>query len=337
MKGMNVMASEFLFDLKDPEHSWKGFSVGKSPDGRIGSKVGSVIPAEGPRQMFWMLDSIMYAAPEGTDHDANRMAHSHSYGYETFFVDGGKFWLYIDGMKCLVTKGDILHLQAGQIHGMSFIEDTLYRGTYHDLMVDPDGMSVNNVLTRMPELKDDPELLKLMPSSKNGLDHIQRERILFKEVPVEQCSAVRNTKRPLFEYKFDGVTMKIITQRWENAGANELCCAEMEPGFTAEWVKYPKNRELLYLRSGQVKFKIYNEEFIADDECIINIPKYAPHSLEVLKKSELFDLGGLTHWYSFLHDYMSVKTYDPERFSKPETIEALKAKFSCQIKSIGRK
>jgi mannose-6-phosphate isomerase-like protein (cupin superfamily) len=330
------MASEFLIDLNDHEHSWKGMSVMRRPDGSLGSEVGMVIPAEGPRGMFWMLDSIMHKSPEGTDTDRNHMSHEHRFGYETFFVDSGKLWLYFNGQKCLLTKGDILHLQANQLHGMVFLEDVKWRGTYHDLTVDPDGPAVSKVLAHMPELKDDPELMKLMPSSKGGLDHLNREPIIYKEVPVEQCSAVRNIKRPLAEYKFDGVTMKILTQRWENAGANELCCAEMEPGFKAEWVKYPKNRDLLYLRSGQVKFKVFNEEFVAYDECIINIPKYAPHSLEALTKAELYDLGGLTLWSSFMQDYTSIKTYDPDRFSKPETINELKEKFNVQIKCISR-
>jgi mannose-6-phosphate isomerase-like protein (cupin superfamily) len=258
------MTSEFLKDLNDHEHSWQGVSYSRRPDGTITAEVGSVIYPEGPRHMFWMLDSVMYAMPEGADPDASHMPHEHRYGYETFFVDSGKMWLYIDGMKCLATKGDILHLQAAQIHGMAFIEDVKYRGTYHDLATDPDGAAIANVLAHMPELKDDPELMKMMPV-KGGLDHINRERLLFREVPAEQCPAVRNPKCPLAEFKLEGVTMKIITQRWENAGANELCCAEMQPGFTAEWVKYPKNRELLYLRRGQVKFRVFKDEFIAHD------------------------------------------------------------------------
>jgi hypothetical protein len=91
----------------------------------------------------------------------------------------------------------------------------------------------------------------------------------------------------------------------------------MEPGFTAEWVKFPKNRELLYLRSGKIKFKVFNEEFIAYDECVINIPKFAPHSLVVLEKAELYDLGGLTFWSSFMHDYVSIKPTTPKGSNNP--------------------
>ena len=327
------MASEFLFDLNDHEQSWKGVSYSKRPDGSVSSTVGSVIPGEGPRNMFWMLDSIMHAMPEGTNPDEDHMPHEHRYGYETFFVDSGKMWLYIDGLKCLLTKGDILHLQANQKHGMAFIEDVKYRGTYHDYIFSDDFRAINKLKECMPEIADDPELQKLTPPT----DYIKRERFVYKEVPAEQCSAVRHPDRPLAEYKLDGVTLKVLIERWENAGVKELVCAQMEPGFTAEWTQYPQVRELLYVRSGEVKFKVMNEEFVAHSECIVNIPKFAPHSLEALTKAEVYDLGGQTYWSSFMQDYMSIKTFDPERFTKPETIEELKKKFNCPIKSIGIK
>ncbi|NLO47800.1 MAG: cupin domain-containing protein [Clostridiales bacterium] len=324
------MPSEYLIDLNNNPEAWKDTAKSKKPDGTVTSEVASIVPGEGPRNMFWMLDTLMYAMPEGTDPDLDHMPHEHRLGYETFFVDSGKMWLYIDGKKCMLTKGDILHLQAGQIHGMAFIEDVKYRGTYHDYIYSPDLGPFGKAKAYSP---NDPELDKLMPS----MDYIRHEPMLFKEVSADQCSAVRNPKRPLAEYRLDGVTMKILVQRWENAGITELCCAEMEPGFTAEWVKYPKERDLLYVRNGEVKFTVYDETFIAPPESIINIPKFAPHSLEALTTAEVYDLGGQTLWASFLHDYMSIKTYDPERFEKTETIANLKAGFNCQIERVGMK
>jgi quercetin dioxygenase-like cupin family protein len=324
------MSSKYLTELNNNPEAWKNTAKSRKPDGTVTSEVASIIPGEGPRNMFWMLDTVMYAAQKGTNPDLEHMPHEHRKGYETFFIDSGKMWLYINGQKCMLTQGDILHLQAGQIHGMSFIEDVKYRGIYHDYIYSPDLGPFGKAKEYAP---NDPELNKLMPA----MDYIHHERTLFKEVPVEQCTAVRNPKRPLAEYKLNGVTMKILIQRWENAGVNELCCAVMEPGFTAEWVKYPTNHEQFYIRNGSVKFKVFDEEFVAPPESIVDIPKFAPHSLEALTKAEVYDLGGLTLWSSFLHDYMSIKTYDPERFAKPETISELKAKFDCQIQCIGMK
>ncbi|NMA38344.1 MAG: hypothetical protein GX942_08575 [Papillibacter sp.] len=327
------MSSEFMIDLNNNPEAWKKTASTIRPDGTVASKVATIIPGEGPRNLFWVLDTIMYASTEIADPDVSHMPHVHRYGYETFFVDSGKMILYIDGMKCYCTKGDILHLQANQIHGMAFLEDVKYRGTYHDYVFSPDTAAYNKVIEHMPEAASDPDFTRLLPPK----DHINHERFVFKEVPAEQCPAVRNINRPLAEYKLPGVTMKMLVQRWENAGVKELCCAVMEPGFTAEWVKYPTVREVLYVRSGQVKFKIYNEEFVAHDECIINIPKFAPHSLEALSRAEVYDLGGVTYWNNLMHDYVSLRAYDPDRFNRPEVIAELKEKANCPIKCIGMK
>lgn len=327
------MASEFLFDLKDPKKSWRGVAHSYFPNGEVSSTVGSIVDPEGPHLLYWMLDTVMHKVPAEIDVDKVHMPHYHKAGYETFFVDSGSVYIFINGQKALAKKGDIVHLQAGQAHGMGFVEEVKWRGTYHDYVVPKEVGEVGNIARHMPELADDPELKALNP----GMDNIKLEPFVFTEVPAEQCLAIKNPSRPWAQYELPGVTMKVIVERWENGGVKEMCCAVMQPGFTAEWVKFPKLRELLYVRRGKVKFKVMNDEFIADDECVVNIPKFAPHSLEVLEEAEVYDLGGQTYWSLFLQNYASIRANDPARFAKPEVIEELKAKFDCPIKSIGMK
>ena len=130
--------------------------------------------------------------------------------------------------------------------------------------------------------------------------------------------------------------MRIIVERWENGGTKEMACAVMEKGFTAEWEKYPRLRELFYLRSGRIKFNVMGREFTADDECVIDLPRFAPRSMEVLEHSELFDLGGQSYWSLFLSNYDSVRTRTPARLENGG-LDALKDKFNIPVKSIGMK
>ena len=324
---------KFVYDLKDPASSWSGSAKSYFPNGQVSSEAGSVIPAEGEHGLYWMLDTLMNKVPEGTDIDIAHMPHYHVKGYETFFVDSGSLWLFINNQKVFVQKGDIVHLQAGQSHGMYFLEDVKWRGTYHDYEVYPEMRQVGIVAANMPELADDPELKAL----NRGMDNIKLEPLLYTEVPTEQCIAVKNPNRPWAEYKLDGVTMKVIVERWENGGTKELCCAVMQPGFTAEWDKFPAVRDEFYVRKGKVKFTIMGQEVIADDECIVDIPRFAPHSMEVLEETEMYELGGQTYWSLFLQQYTSLKNRFPERFNDPAEIEALKKKFADTVKSIGMK
>ena len=326
--------NEFLYDLKTPETTWNGSGNSYFPNGEIASVAGRITDPEGPRCLYWCLDTIMYKNPPETDFNKTQMTHYHLRGYETFFVDSGSLYLYINGQRALAKKGDIIQLQPGQAHGMAFLEDVKWRGTYHDFETYPEAMDVGRVKAYMPELADDPALNGLMP--RGFMDHIDMEPFLFQDVAPEQCQAIKNIARPHASYDFPGVSMKIVVERWENGGAKELACAVMEPGFTARWVKYPPLRELLYVRSGKVKFNILGKEFVADDECVVNVPRFAPHSIEALEHSEVYDLGGQSWWSLFFQNYTSIRTYDPKRLT-PETIQRLKDQFHIQIESIAIK
>ena len=325
--------NEFLFDLKTPETTWRGSGKNYFPNGEVSSEAGLVTSPEGPHGLYWFLDTVMYKVPEGTDITQPDRPHYHLRGYETFFVDSGSLYLYINGQRTLVKTGDIVQLQAGQSHGMTFLENVKWRGTYHDFETYPEAADVGRVKRYLPETADDPALNALMP--RGMMDHINIDPFPCVDVPAEQCLAVKNPARPHAAYAFPGVCMKVIVERWENGGVKELVLAEMEPGFTAEWVKYPPLRELLYVRKGKVKFTVLGQEFVADDECLVNIPRFAPHRLEALERSEVYDLGGQSYWSLFFQGYEFLRA-DPARLT-PEAVEALKQKFSIPICRIGRK
>ena len=218
---------------------------------------------------------------------------------------------------------------------MKFIEEVKWRGTYHDFETYPESRDVGRVKRMMPELKDDPELTALDPLEMDS-NFMAQLKFDCVDAPAEQCLAVKHVDRPHAAYEFPGCSMRIIVERWENGGTKELACAVCEPGFTAEWVKYPPLRELLYVRSGKVKFTVLGQEFIADDECVVDIPRFAPHCMEVLEHSEIYDLGGQSCWSLFLQNYASIRKFRPEQLT-PENVEQLKKRFDIQIKSIGMK
>ena len=111
--------NEFLFDLKTPETTWRGSGKHFFPNGKEASEAGMITSAEGPHGLYWCLDTIMHKVPEEYM-DTWDMPHFHVRGYETFFVDSGWMYLYVDGRKCKVVPGDIIQLQPYQQHGMAF-------------------------------------------------------------------------------------------------------------------------------------------------------------------------------------------------------------------------
>ena len=278
-----------------------------------------------------MTDSVMYPSELDT---GNMHFHEHTEGYEYFFVDSGGMDLYVDSKKTYVAPGSIIFFQPYQAHGMSFRAPTKYRGVFHD-MKNSDTANERAILR-----KNRPDVVKLPDYGARFVmsqhDTVRRESFKCEEVPAEQVSAVRHIDRPMETFELEGVTMKMIAARWENGGINEMWAAEMEPGFYAEWVEYPTENEMYYITEGEIEFKVYDEVFTAYPECFVKIPLFASHSIKALKKSVMYDIGGLTRWQALLQDRTAIVS-DPARAADPAVIENLKEKFGCQIKSYGLK
>ena len=321
------MKHPYLIDLNDPEN-WLYPQVLRRPDGTPGEDQRTINIGEGVHRLFCVTDSIMY--PPGEKDPPH--FHEHTIGYEYFFVDSGGMDLFVDGKKAYVAPGNIIFFQPLQAHGMSFRAPTKYRGFFHDMKNSDTARERAILKQNRPDVVKLPDYMKRFVSSQH--DTVMREPFTCVETPAEEVSAIRNIARPLMEYKLDGVTMKMITARWENGGVNEMWAAEMAPGFYAEWVEYPTENEMYYVTEGEIQFKVYDEEFTAHAECLVKIPLYASHSLWATKKSVMYDIGGLTRWQGLLQDRSAILA-DPARAGDAELMEQLKAKYGCQIRAYG--
>ncbi|MDR0819468.1 MAG: cupin domain-containing protein [Oscillospiraceae bacterium] len=322
------MEKRILIDLNDKANWLYESTSPPTPAGHIVEENRVILMPEGEHRLFAFTDAVMHYAP-----DMGAFEHEHHHGFETFFVDSGSMEFYSLGQYCELKKGDIIHIQPYITHGMVFHEDTRYRGIFQDWSVIDNFAETYELKRRCPE-----DAAKMAEKGVNmgEMDMFILERANCEKVEPEQISAVRNPSRPLKQFKFDGVTLKMMVGRWETNGVREIWRAEMEKGFHAEWLDFPTNPELFYVTEGNVKFKVYDEEFTAYPDCLVKIPKLAPHSIVAESNAAMYDLAGLTCWYDFLHDYDALHTNSPERAKDAEVIKALKAKTGCFIKSFGK-
>ena len=320
------MKHPYLIDLND-EDNWLNPQVLKRPDGSKGEDQRTITIGEGVHRLFCVTDSVMYPGDPKSVH-----FHEHHEGYEYFFVDSGGMDLYADGRKAYVAPGNIIFFQPFQAHGMTFREPTKYRGFFHDMKNSDTALERAILRKNRPDVVNMPDYFARFVTSQH--DTAMREAFDCAEVPAEEMRAVRNIARPLDEFRLDGVCLKMITARWENGGVNEMWAAEMEPGFHAEWVDFPTVKEMYYITGGEIGFKVYDEEFTAYPECVVKIPIFAPHSIKAVKRSVMYDIGGLTRWQALLQDRSAILR-DPVRADDPAVMDALKAKYGCQISSFG--
>ena len=324
------MKERFLVDLNNEDH-WLYPAEFIMADGHKGEDQRTIFLSEGPGRMFSVTDSVMYPAAPGTQEDF--MCHEHRNGWEDFFVDSGSMDLYVNGMKTLVTPGDIIHLQNYETHGMDFHAPVKYRGFFHHLSNYDNQAELWHLRKINPQIMQDPEYMRIRATGTTGggNDFYRREKPIWEEVPVEQNPTVRNIKRPLMTFKLDGVTMKMITKRWENGGHCEMWAMELDKGFKAVSNKYLNHSELYYVTAGQVKFRIWDEEYVAGSECVVKVPTLSNFEFTATEDSVMYDVGGVARWQAYLADRASILKYDPARAKDPAVFENLRTVFGVQL------
>jgi len=320
---------KYVIDIKD-ESNWLFPTKGYNPDGSISEDQRTIILPEGMDRRYCFTDSVMRKTQQIGPYVRS---HEHWQGYETFFVESSSMWFYIDGKKTLVEAGKIIHMQPYEAHSFIFNGDVQFRGTFHDWNCADDSVATSTLEAHYPDAKKDPEFFALLCSN---IDLHMRGIADYEEVPAEQVSAVKDPKNPMAKFEIDGAVLKMITARWENGGKKEIWLAEMEPGFWAKWEGYPGVQDLFYVQSGKVKFTIYGEEHIAEKDCLVKLPKYAPRSFEVLEPTHMYDVGGVTRWYALLQDFKALKKFEPEKATK-EAFDEMRKRYGCQITEFGKK
>ena len=322
------MKHKYLIDFDD-KSNWIYELNNDSPTGeRIEDIRGYIQPDVSGNRFYSMTGNVWHPLP-----DFLTPFHMHYRGYETFFIKSGSLELHAIGQQCRVGPGSIIHYQPYQAHGLRFLEKLEARGFFQNYdMIDTSEATALMVEYEPEARKRLMEERKLFPQ---GRDICECETLEYEKVPVEEMRAVRLPDHPLAKFMLDGITMKMMIPRWELGGLREIWRFELKEGFHAETVEFPSIRHLFYMTEGEVAFKIYDDEFIAKGDCMIDIPKTIKFSITAKTDAAIYDVGGLSCWYTFLHDYMAVKKNSPEKYNDSNYIAELKKRNSIQIMSFG--
>ena len=325
-----AIKQKFLIDLSD-HSNWLYTASPPSPreDSKsIEDMAVLIMPDDSGRKLYTMTDSLMYP----TEKDEYMLPlHEHRKGYETFFVDSGDMDLWVNGKIARVVPGSLLHLQPYEIHRMVIRETVKFRGFFQDW----NGVDIVPTVQLLEHNYPGISGRFFEANAVKDRDFFMHESADYTRVEAEEVAAIRHPYRPLARFDLDGISMKMMIGRWETAGVREVWRMEMEEGFHAEWVDFPEYRELYYVTGGEIRFKVCEDEFVAHSECLVDIPKHLPHSIEVQKNAVVYDMGGMTCWFDLLHDYTTLLKKAPGRIANHEEMAELLEFNRCQIKSYG--
>lgn len=270
--------------------------------------------------------------------DAEVVYHEHRSGFETFYVPRGMVQCWIRGQEFIMEPGDMLHLQPYTGHGFKYLEEgTIWRELFQDIYM-ADSMYTKAVIRdNFPtRLEDDPKFLAHVRSANDMIrrqpvvTHVVKDRTEVRELRTHDFS--------LATYNFDGICLKLKVGRWECAGVKEIWQYTMDKGFYVEWANPMKYYNTFHVAKGRAKFTVMGEEFEATEHCLVHIPPYHPHKVEILEDgTEIYDMNTETLLLSLLEDYESIKTRTPEKLEDSDFLESFKDGFGCYITSMGKK
>ena len=322
------MEYQYLYDCNDKKN-WLCPILQKEPNGAVWEDAHTIQGATGPKSLYRMTDSVFY--PQPASH-----IHYHLKAHEIFFWSQSAFNLYIDGKKTRVEPGCVTLQRPYEPHGFEFFAPTRKISFFHGMESSLEDVLAGGLLReRRPLARSSPEF----PVKGTMLpDFVEIEPPADpEEVPWQSLPNVRSIDTPQYTVDYDGCSMRMIFARWENSGDAEIWGARLQKGFVAESELYPLKMEMFYVTEGEVKFKVYDDEFIARRECMVKIPRYAQYSMEALSDAVIFDVGGQTQWFLFFEELKSIKKYAPEKLADPEAMAELRGKHNCGILKIGKK
>jgi quercetin dioxygenase-like cupin family protein len=319
------MEYRYLIDPSDPEDSFYPMQF-KRPDGKVDEEMLTLTYPQGGDRMFITCSSMFPESPEGNYH-----YHHHRIGYETNYLATGSMDIIINGKFAHVDAGSIVHFMANQAHGARFTETGTYRSFCH-------------LIQHLDDVEPFGLVRKHNPDVRWATGPFVEVDFYWQEPPIEGAwevvdqrdhPNVRNRAWPLRTFELPGVSMKQLIGRWEMAGLRELWCAEAEKGFWAESWEFPLTRTMYYICTGEVKFNIYDTEFVAGPDRIVDIPKFAKHRMEVLSDAVIYDAAGVPRWEAFLEDRQAVLHNAPQRWENPDEVKAMCDKYQIPFQAFG--
>ncbi len=311
--------SKYLIRMFEPSDWLRTYDEGTQ-------NVNDFILPSGPHEKNEMSDTVYHKGGQVGYHE-------HRSGFETFFVRKGRVQCTVRGKRFVINEGDIIHLPPYVAHGFVHLEEgTVWRELFQEINLAQQIANKNLINRHYPEYFEDPEFQDFYQGAYRG--RIVRQTPAPVDVPKESMHEVRTPGFAYSTYSFDGLVMRLIIGRWECNGVKEVWEANMEKGLEIHW-DYPfPEPNLFYIRSGRIKFNVLGEEFEATDDCLVHIPPYAKHFLEVLEDAKVYDCGCSARLLDLLEDIESLKAYSPEKLEDAEYMKKFMRRYECFVTSV---
>ena len=320
------MKHPYLINLNDPEDVAEHHVDQDRNAGFIKERIDLLVENIDYNDTHELTRSVFYAGDVMDNHVAKR-------GCETMIVLDGEIELTHRGKRCKVTPGDIMHLGPFESHRMHFLTDITWVGYFNTMNIIQPCADKELLSANCPEMTDE-ELADVFGVS---YDLWYLKEAVAEDSPKAEVSAVREPGFAHAEFDVDGAKLRLKVGRWETAGEFELWQIVGEKGFYAVCPKPCLKPNIFFVTEGKVRFKVFNEEFVASEKNVVHLPPYAIFSYEVEENAKMYDYSIGCMRYDLLSELKSYSTYEPEKLNDPDFVAALRKKWGGYITEYGKR
>ena len=256
--------------------------------------------------------------------------HDHEKGYETFLIDGGSAEVCINKKKCIIKRGDIVHIRPYVNHGYRYLEEnTIWREMFQEMDMYNCVEDKHVIRTYSPEYWEDEEF------------KARRYKILgtlYREDPVPvpakntEIPAIRPRGTALASFDLGIMKCNLKVGRWETEGAKEIWKFLPEKGTQIEW-NYPYAANDVYLvMEGSVHVQADGHDFVAKKRDIINVPPYYKHTFTVLEEgTQLYAYNVQSYLMHIMERIHAEKVRTPEHLEDWAYVEKILRDNNCWV------
>ena len=259
--------------------------------------------------------------------------HDHEKGYETFLIDGGSAEVCINKKKCIIERGDIVHIRPYVNHGYRYLEEnTIWREMFQDMDMYNCVEDKHVIRTYSPQYWEDEEF-KARRYTLLGT--------LYREDPVPEPAgkydipAVRPRGWAIAGFDMEGIRLNLKVGRWETDGVKEIWELLPQKGLQIEW-NYPYAGNDVYLvMEGSVHVQADGHDFVAKKRDVINIPPYYKHTLTVLEEgTQIYAYNVQSYLMHIMERLNAEKKRSPENLKDWGYVEKILRENNCWVTGI---
>lgn len=257
--------------------------------------------------------------------------HEHDRGYQLHLVERGAPEVVIGGKRCQLEAGDWVLVPPHIPHGFACPEGDVH---WRTLVL---GASLRAYLS------DAERLAAYFPCDAARREALDR-RYGFTPLcepdadpaPPARIPFVRRGGAAVKQYRFPGVTCRLLYGRWDLGGDSELWELVLQRGFRLRWEEPCEDWSLLAVRAGSARVEIPGQAaFVAAPRDLIRIPPCTPHAVTALEEGTVLqDYNCRAKIMRLVEDLEIVQARRPAALADPQTAHAIRRRHSCPVTGV---